>query len=607
MIPQQTPVKNHKGNNSATTFDFNFYIENEEQLLVTHTDLEGNITTPEYGVDYTIAAFKQQEGSSITFPIQGSSYGILAKDTSTGKEEILSIALSIPIEQPAEYNISGDLNKKNLEYSFDWLTRICQILKRQIDRAVKVDEGTDINTAQLVRNINTAIEHLSNIDTVADDKENIDAVAGNKTNIDTVAGSITNVNKVGNDIANVNTVADDKTNVDTVAGSISNVNTVAGSISNVNIVANDKTNIDTVAGDKANIDTVAGDKANIDTVAGSISNVNTVAGDIANVNTVAGDKTNIDTVAGDKANIDTVAGSITGVNTCATNIAAILDAPNQAEIATAQAEIATDKADETNVALAQAQEMKNSLSFFQFFRGGSLDTTPQATFSGGDLDRETPLNVYKGGTLNDIRLCLEDLINIEQLPVLHTRIKNDEDLLDNTISRVGVNEEKIIDLQEQINELDGDIAAEILDINGEISGAKGRISQNELDIGILEDSLAATDMDLGALETRTDAAEIEIKSIFNLVDIFNNVKGGNLDSTRSKSYSGGNLDTTYTLSIKGGNLDTMCVSKEDLRNTSVIPYLKSQVQLLTEQLNYALNFIANMKTCGITAGNLDNR
>ena len=567
MIPQQIPVKNHKGNNSATTFDFDFYIENEEQLLVTHTDLDGNITTPEYGVDYTIAAFKQQDGSSITFPIQGSSYGILAEDTSSGKKEILSIALNIPIEQPAEYNTSGDLNKKNLEYSFDYLTRLVQLLSRKIDRAVKVDEGTDISTAQLVRNINTAIEHLSNIDTVANDKENIDAVADNKTNIDTVAGSIVNVNKVGNDIENVNTVANDKTNVDIVANSISDIGTVAD----------------------------------------NIEDVNTVANDITNVNTVANDKTNVDIVANNKTNIDTVAGSISDVNTCSDNIEAILDAPNQAEIATTQAEIATDKADETNIALAQAQEMKNSLAFFQFFRGGSLDTTPHATFSGGNLDRETPLTVIKGGTLDDIRLCLEDLINIEQLPVLHTRIKNDENILDNTISRVSVNEEKIIDLQEQINELDEDIAAEILDINGEISSAKGRISQNELDIGILEDSLAATDMDLGALETRTDAAETEIKSIFNLVDIFNNVKGGNLDSTRSKSYSGGNLDTTYTLNIKGGNLDTMCVSKEDLRNTSVIPYLKSQVELLTEQLNYALNFIANMKTCGITAGNLDNR
>ena len=607
MIPQQIPVKNHKGNNSATTFDFDFYIENEEQLLVTHTDLDGNITTPEYGVDYTITAFKQQEGSSIIFPIQGSSYGILAEDTSSGKKEILSIALNIPIEQPAEYNTSGDLNKKNLEYSFDYLTRLVQLLSRKIDRAVKVDEGTDISTAQLVRNINTAIEHLSNIDTVANDKENIDAVADNKTNIDTVADSIANVNKVGNDITNVNTVANDKTNVDIVSNSISDIGTVADNIKDVNKVANDITNVNTVANDKTNVDIVANNKTNIDTVAGSISNVNKVANDITNVNTVANDKTNVDIVANNKTNIDTVAGSISDVNTCSDNIEAILDAPNQAEIATTQAEIATDKADETNIALAQAQEMKNSLAFFQFFRGGSLDTTPYTTFSGGNLDRETPLTIIKGGTLDDIRLCLEDLINIEQLPILHTRIKNDENILDNTISRVSVNEEKIIDLQEQINELDEDIAAEILDINGEISSAKGRISQNELDIGILEDSLAATDMDLGVLETRTDAAETEIKSIFNLVDIFNNVKGGNLDSTRSKSYSSGNLDTTYSLSLKGGNLDTMCVSKEDLRNTAIIPYLKSQVELLTEQLNYALNYITNMKTCGITAGNLDNR
>lgn len=140
MIPQQTPVKNHWGNNSDTIFDFDFYIENEEQLLVTHTDLDGNITTPKLGVDYSINSVGNTYGSSINFPLAESRYSTLAWDTSTGEKELLTISLDIPIEQPAEYNISGELNKKNLEYSFDYLTRICQIIYRLLERTMKISE-----------------------------------------------------------------------------------------------------------------------------------------------------------------------------------------------------------------------------------------------------------------------------------------------------------------------------------------------------------------------------------------------------------------------------------------------------------------------------------
>ena len=149
MIPQQTPVKNHWGNNSTTTFDFDFYIENEEQLTVTHTDFDGNITNPVLGVDYTVTSVGNANGSSITFPIAGSTYSVLGWNESTGEKELLSIALDLPIEQPAEYSMSGDLNKKNLEKSLDYLTRLIQILKRKFSRAMTVPEGSSITNLDL--------------------------------------------------------------------------------------------------------------------------------------------------------------------------------------------------------------------------------------------------------------------------------------------------------------------------------------------------------------------------------------------------------------------------------------------------------------------------
>lgn len=155
-VDQQIPVSNLYGNNSATEFPFEFYIENEEQLLVEHTDLEGNKTTLEYGIDYSISEFKNKEGAFVTFPLQGSRYDVLAWDLSTDKKECLTISLTLPIEQPAEYNESGDLNKKNLEYSLDYLTRLIQIYTRIIERCVKVPEGSIETPEEVIANVYAA-------------------------------------------------------------------------------------------------------------------------------------------------------------------------------------------------------------------------------------------------------------------------------------------------------------------------------------------------------------------------------------------------------------------------------------------------------------------
>ena len=38
-----TPVNNYTGNSSATKFDFDFLIEQQEELVVTHIDKDGKI------------------------------------------------------------------------------------------------------------------------------------------------------------------------------------------------------------------------------------------------------------------------------------------------------------------------------------------------------------------------------------------------------------------------------------------------------------------------------------------------------------------------------------------------------------------------------------
>lgn len=156
MIPETEPVKVHYGNNTATQFDFDFFIEDESQLRVTHTDLNGISTVLKYGVDYTIHEIGNENGSYIIFPIQGSKYSTLAWNQSTNEKEMLVNELVLPFSQEAEYEMSKDLNKKNLEKSFDYQMRCLQIVNRKINRAVKVPEGSSNTPDDLINNINQA-------------------------------------------------------------------------------------------------------------------------------------------------------------------------------------------------------------------------------------------------------------------------------------------------------------------------------------------------------------------------------------------------------------------------------------------------------------------
>lgn len=611
MIPQQTPVKNHWGNNSATQFDFDFYIENEDQLLVTHTDLNGNITTLEYDVDYTITAFKQQDGSNINFPKAGSSYGVLAWDTSTDKKELLSISLNIPIEQPAEYNTSGDLNKKNLEYSFDYLTRLVQLLSRKIDRAVKVGEGSNIDTDQLVLNINTAIEHLSNIDTVAEDRDNIDAVAANKSNIDTVSGSIANVNNVGNSISNVNTVSTNISNVNTVKDSISNVNTVAGSISNVNTVGNNISKVNTVSADISNVNIVAGDKTNIDTVAtninnvntvkNSINNVNTVAGDIANVNTVAGDKTNIDTVAADKNNVDTVATNISNVNTVSSSISNVNTVAghisNVDTVAGIDSDVVDVAANESNIntVATNIEDVQNASSLiknvYSLLCGGDASSTFTEGVSGGDATSTFTTRI-SGGNARTVGSIVGDIQS--NIRVIELNQRNDEadiaalraDLTTETNERTSGDTA----LQNQIDSIDD----EIILINQFADGLDDRVTTNEGNITEAFRQIQSNDDDIAAIQL-VDAGQTEdISALQTDVGILQNetgqvysvLKGGKASSTFTDIVSGGDATSTFTKRVSGGNANSVGSLLADAYNL---------IRILTSKLLEAFDEISELK------------
>jgi len=151
LIYDILPVNNYVGNNLTTTFDFDFYVEKPEQLQVFLFD-ENNLKHELiYGVDYSINELKNKNGSFINFPLEGSSYEVLSDN------QKISLDLTLPISQDVEYTNSSLLNLETLEYSFDYVTRLIQILARKLSLCVKIEEISDISADELISTINNNV------------------------------------------------------------------------------------------------------------------------------------------------------------------------------------------------------------------------------------------------------------------------------------------------------------------------------------------------------------------------------------------------------------------------------------------------------------------
>ena len=148
MIYDILPVNSYEGNNSNKDFDFDFYIDNENQLKVFLFDKNNIKIELKNGVDYSISGVKNEKGGSITFPIESSSFSTLDNG------EFILLELTLPVSQELEYNNSSNLNPKELEYSFDYLTRLIQILKNKLSLCLKVEQCANQTPDELMDNIN---------------------------------------------------------------------------------------------------------------------------------------------------------------------------------------------------------------------------------------------------------------------------------------------------------------------------------------------------------------------------------------------------------------------------------------------------------------------
>ena len=142
------PVNTYTGNSSVKKFDFDFLIEDEKELVVQHISENSVTTTLTLGVDYSINEIGNQNGSYIIFPLESSSYNVLKEN------EKISLMLDLIIKQESEFKNSSYFNLNILEWTFDYLVRILQILNRKIERCVKVGEGLSVSPDELLNELN---------------------------------------------------------------------------------------------------------------------------------------------------------------------------------------------------------------------------------------------------------------------------------------------------------------------------------------------------------------------------------------------------------------------------------------------------------------------
>ena len=130
-----TPVAIYIGNGSADEFSFSFKVNSSDELEVYLIDtLTGAITqTLTYAIDYTVDAFGNDSGGTVTYPLSGS------KLTDTNRIVIKRVtARTQELDVDAQRSINN-----SLEEQLDRMVAIIQEFGADFDRVLKAPYGTD--------------------------------------------------------------------------------------------------------------------------------------------------------------------------------------------------------------------------------------------------------------------------------------------------------------------------------------------------------------------------------------------------------------------------------------------------------------------------------
>jgi len=295
----------YTGNGLSDEYDYDFRVDNKNQLIVYETDDDGVQTTLTVDTDYTVGGVGVDEGGTITR---------VAGNLPTGYKWY--IRSNYQATQETDFASQGGFFPRIHARAFDKLTFLAQQLTDRISRSLRFSDS-----------------YSGNAD------PSLDAP---------VAGAYIRWNNDGSKLINDSDIS----TIITTSGAVATVAGIADEIVAVDGIAADVT---AVAGIAAEVEAVADIAAGVTAVAGIAANVTTVAGIDTEVAAVAGIAADVTAVAGIAADVTAVAAIDSDVTTAAANIAAIVAAATHATTATTQAGIATTKAAEAAASAALAE------------------------------------------------------------------------------------------------------------------------------------------------------------------------------------------------------------------------------------------------------------
>lgn len=125
-VPVQTPSNASSANGVTVVFPYTFLIFDEEDLAVTGTDADGNVTDYVLNVDYTVDGVDNASGGNVTF----------ASPPSAGITVLRRRIMAV--KRDVDYQNNGDLLAAEMNRDQDIPLMLLQQLEEQVGRAIKL-------------------------------------------------------------------------------------------------------------------------------------------------------------------------------------------------------------------------------------------------------------------------------------------------------------------------------------------------------------------------------------------------------------------------------------------------------------------------------------
>lgn len=151
----------YDGNDVTVTFDYTFYIADEDELKVTLTDEDGVDTVQTITTHYTVTISDDGTGTftMVTAPATG---------------EQVTATLDVDLTQETDLLNLGQFAAETHEDMADKLTRICQQQQEVLDRCLKLGQSSDLDPsdvtlANLAEQVIISTTNFAHVLTSADD------------------------------------------------------------------------------------------------------------------------------------------------------------------------------------------------------------------------------------------------------------------------------------------------------------------------------------------------------------------------------------------------------------------------------------------------------